>query len=411
MNGKAENNQPEENNSGMGDALAEAEAAFAGPDAETGDPGSKGANVLNEAVAFVKRFAILPSEAEYDAMVLWAAHTWLHQALTVSPRLALHSEKQGSGKTRCLDLLALLCKDAKLVLDPTGPGMAAMIRSAPTLLIDETDTIFGARGSGGAKRQLRGILNSGYKAGAVLPRLSKGEVVEDPVYGPVAFAGLGRLPETLASRSVIIRLIKRKRGQHMEQYFPRLHEPEGMQLGHALGRWAKTVALDVATAWPELPDGVEDRPSELWWPLLAIADAAGGDWPERGRSACRAIVLGDGDEEVLSPAEQLLADIARVWKRDGDHGDGAPAGSMTTKDLVTALLALPDAPWPGMWPADKAPLEIAALLRGMEITPVKVWDSANQRSLQGYKREAVRVPLAPPKPEVPSEELPAMAGA
>ena len=37
---------------------------------------------------------------------------------------------------------------------------------------------------------------------------------------------------------------------------------------------------------PVMPDGITDRPADVWEPLLAVADAAGGDWPQTGRFAC-----------------------------------------------------------------------------------------------------------------------------
>jgi Protein of unknown function (DUF3631) len=42
--------------------------------------------------------------------------------------------------------------------------------------------------------------------------------------------------------------------------------------------------------WPEMPDGIEDRNADVWEALIAIADLAGGDWPERARRAAVALV-------------------------------------------------------------------------------------------------------------------------
>jgi hypothetical protein len=345
-----------------------------------------GAAVLDEARAFVARFAVLPSGHHLDAVTLWAAHTHAAGAFTTSPRLALLSSEPGSGKTRVLDLLALLCARARLELDPTGPAVAAMIAAEmPTLLLDETDTIFGARGSANAKRQLRGILNSGYRAGALLTRSAGRDGYQSvPVYCPVAFAGLGNLPDTLMSRSVIVRMRKRRPGERTDAYLPRMHAPLGQAVGEALGQWCKTVTLDLATAWPELPEGVQDRAAEVWEPLLAVADAAGGHWPATARAACRAIALDAAEDAGPTPASRLLADLAAVWPRTG----GEPARYAATADLLTALYALDGAPWRTLWEPGAAPRELAAMLAARGITPRKVRVSA-ERTAQGYQWSAI----------------------
>ena len=46
----------------------------------------------------------------------------------------------------------------------------------------------------------------------------------------------------------------------------------------------------MAAARPDMPLGIEDRNADVWEPLLAIAEAAGGDWPQRAREAAIALV-------------------------------------------------------------------------------------------------------------------------
>ncbi|CAN5299385.1 hypothetical protein BH24PSE2_BH24PSE2_23370 [soil metagenome] len=53
-----------------------------------------------------------------------------------------------------------------------------------------------------------------------------------------------------------------------------------------LAAWADTAEHAAGEAWPELPQGIVDRPAEVWEPLLAVAEAAGGDWPHVARAAC-----------------------------------------------------------------------------------------------------------------------------
>jgi hypothetical protein len=360
--------------------------------------------ILSDVETFIRRFVVLPSDHEYVTAVVWAAHTWLTESLDVSPRLAIISEvgQYGVGKTRAMEVEGIFCRRFRLELDPTGPALAAMIAQIhPTIGIDETDTIFGARGSANAKQQLRGILNAGYKAGAKLTRRSKNTFVEDVVYGPVMFAGAANLPESLMSRSIVWHMRRRRPEEKIEAWFPRIHVPEGLMIADSLAQWAGTIARDVATAWPDLPDGIEDRASEIWWPLIAIGDAAGGDWPQRIRAACCAMVLREEEETKAPPATQLLADILSVWPVDAA---GDRAANAATARLLEGLTTLDGAPWAHLWPEEAAPRELAALLssRGVATRKVKVDTARGIRPLQGYRLADIlsAVPLVPEVPAI-----------
>ena len=62
-----------------------------------------------------------------------------------------------------------------------------------------------------------------------------------------------------------------------------------------------------------LPKGIEDRDADVWEPLLAVAELAGGHWPERARVAAVAAVAADGVKTTPSPGIELLADIKAVF--------------------------------------------------------------------------------------------------
>jgi hypothetical protein len=42
-------------------------------------------------------------------------------------------------------------------------------------------------------------------------------------------------------------------------------------------------------AAPEMPPEIVDRDADCWEPLISVADAAGGEWPDRAR--CNAVTL------------------------------------------------------------------------------------------------------------------------
>src|SRR3546814_3303576 len=104
----------------------------------------------------------------------------------------------------------------------------------PTILYDEIDTIFGPAARG--NEDLRGMVNAGYRRGAMVGRCNteRGKVqpVELATYAAVAMGGLGNLPDTIMSRSIIIRMRKRAAGEKAEPFQPRIHELEEIGRAH-----------------------------------------------------------------------------------------------------------------------------------------------------------------------------------
>jgi hypothetical protein len=108
---------------------------------------------------------------------------------------------------------------------------------------------------------------------------------EVPVYSAVAMAGLGWLPDTLLSRSIIIRMRRRLKTETVEPFRQRIHVREGQAIGRRLAVWAKSVLKDTEAARPAMPAGVEDRQADAWEPLLVVADLVSGEWPHKAREA------------------------------------------------------------------------------------------------------------------------------
>ena len=153
--------------------------------------------------------------------------------------------------------------------------------------------------------------------------------MEFPAFAAVALAGLGKLPDTILTRSVVIRMRRRAPDEHVEPYRARIHEPEGWKLRGMLGDWTATAAETLTGYWPDMPPGVTDRPADVWEPLLAVADAAGGPWPDRARDACTWLVRDNADRGI-SLGIRLLADLRDIF---------GGTRAMTTEDILTRLHA------------------------------------------------------------------------
>jgi hypothetical protein len=140
--------------------------------------------------------------------------------------------------------------------------------------------------------------------------------------------------------------------------------------------WATRITPQLVGVWPEMPVGVEDRDADVWEALLAVANAAGGDWPTRAQAAAVALVA---QSKVSTPSLgiRLLADLRTVF---GDRE------AMSTDAVLSGLQGMPEAPWTelvGGRPLN--PRGLAKRLLGYGITPKSL--RVGEKVLRGYARE------------------------
>ncbi|MQA15292.1 MAG: DUF3631 domain-containing protein [Pseudonocardiaceae bacterium] len=302
-----------------------------------------GAALLDAVRGYLARFVAFPSEHELTAATLWAAHAHAVDAAESSPRLAALSPEPASGKTRLLEVLAHLVPHPMHAINASPAAIFRAVKDLehrPTILFDEIDTVFGPKAK--ENEETRALLNAGHRRGAVAYRCvgegTKQKVTAFPAYSALAVAGLGDLPDTIMSRAVIVRMRRRARHEPVEAYRERIHGPEGDRLAEQLAEWAETVTEALAGAWPTLPEGITDRPADVWEPLLAIAEAAGGDWPDRARAACVELVAAAESVDSGSLGIRLLADLRAVFT-------DAVVEALPTETILERLRGIEDAPW------------------------------------------------------------------
>jgi hypothetical protein len=334
-------------------------------------------DLLADVETFLARFVAYPSEHARVAHTLWVAHTHLMDAWDSTPRIAFLSPEPGSGKTRALEVTELLVPNPVEAVNVTAAYLFRKVgETSPTILYDEIDTVFGPKAK--ENEEIRGLLNAGHRRGAVAGRcVVKGKTVsteEIPAYCAVALAGLGGLPDTLLSRSVMVRMRKRAPTEPVEQFRRREHAAEGHALRDRLERWAKANLDRITGAWPALPDGVEDRDADLWEALLAVADHAGGDWPERARVAAVALVA-DSKRHTPSLGVLLLRDLHTVFGDDDQ---------LSTDTILDRLHGLVEAPWADLRGKPLNPRGLAQRLRqyGIHSKNVRIREAISK----GYTR-------------------------
>lgn len=339
-----------------------------------------GATILNDVHNYLGRFVAYPSGHAQIAHTLWIAHTHLMEKWDSTPRLAFLSVEPGSGKTRALEVTEPTVPRAVEAVNATPAYLIRKISSPdglPTILFDEIDTVFGPKAK--ENEELRGVLNAGHRRGAVAGRcVIRGKTVETeelPSFCAVAVAGLGNLPETILTRSVVIKMRKRAPGEKVKPWRRKIHAPEGRQLHDRLSAWAQAIAPSVPEN-PTMPEGVSDRPADVWEALLAVAEAAGGEWPKRARVSCVSLVSYSGDQEA-SLGVTLLSDLRTVFEA---------RETMLTEDILAALHARDEAPWGDLRGKPLNARGLANLLKGYGIKSKQV--RCGSITAKGYCRES-----------------------
>jgi putative DNA primase/helicase len=272
-----------------------------------------GAELLDEIAALARRYTVLP-EGGPDTFALWTAFSYALDAFDVAPNLALSSPLNQCGKTKTLDLLGSLVRRGLPTSNLTAATVfRAIERFSPTLVMDEADTY------ALVNDELRGVLNSGHTRGTAFVLRTVGDDHEPRLFSTwaaKAFALIGALPATLEDRSIVLPMRRRSAAEPIQRMRRRHLARDLEPIRRRLIRWAQDAMPALEIAEPACPEGLEDRQEDNWTPLLAIADLAGGSWPERARRAARILCGARADDPTL--ALRLLQDVAEVWPEDED---------------------------------------------------------------------------------------------
>lgn len=325
--------------------------------------------------AFIRRYVAL-TEIQRDVLALFVIHTHAFEAAESTPYIAITSVGAGCGKTRCLEVLELLVSNPWLTGRVTGPALVRKVDADhPTLLLDETDALF--TGGSQSQQMLRGVLNSGYRLGGSTAYASGRGVVELDTYCPKAFAGIGALPRTVADRSIPILLKKRGAFDTVERLRQREVRGEARLPRMMAARFAAQHLERLRLARPVIPAALDDRAADVWEPLLAIADALGGEWPARARHAAVELCVHRAQADTDSLAFRLLAGCREVFDELG-------AERLKTVTLVEWLLATEQ--WSDLEGRQLDARILAEILRPFGIAPGKL--RFGRASLQGYERRS-----------------------
>ena len=322
----------------------------------------EGAAILGQLHAVLTRYVILPSAEAAAAVALWIAATHAQPAWAHAPRLVIRGPVKRCGKSRLLDIVEGTCHNPLITVNasPAAVYRAIGTDTPPTLLVDEADTIFGGKNAD-ANEDLRGLLNAGHQRNRPAIRWDAGtrSLETIPTFAMAALAGIGAMPDTIEDRAVVIKMRRRAPGESVAPFRHRRDRPALTSVAAQLDRWLSKHLAELERAEPAMP--LEDRAADTWEPLIAIADLAGGPWPAQARDAALVLAADQDTEARISDRIRLLADIRAAFAALGN-----PAAA-TTKDLLTALNADPEAPWAAIGPDGLTGKRLGDLLSDFEI--------------------------------------------
>jgi hypothetical protein len=359
-----------------------------------------GIELLNGLEKIIGEFVVM-TLVQRRAVTLWIVFTHCFDAALNAPKLWIKSAEPRSGKTRLLEVLKHLVREALTAEGMTASVMVRLIaKSRPTLLMDECDNWIKE------DIDLRKVINSGFDPdGHVwinVPTKDGWEPRPFSTWAPQAVAGLGDLHPTNADRSFKIELDRKPRTTKVSR-LRRTDIGPLVDLRLKAARWAKDNLDALRELTPEIPVELNDRAADAWAICIAIADCTGGQWGQWAREAA-VVISGDDALDSETIGVQLLSDIRNIFLQLPEKDPAKQA--IPSHELVGRLLELEDRPWPEFSRGRPlTPSQLARLLRPFHIIPNTIRiNSGASGTFKGYRCKQFEKAFErylPPLPKTP----------
>ncbi len=322
---------------------------------------------------------VVMGEAERVATTLWIAQTYVYEAFKLASRLFVTSANPGSGKSTLLSLVAQMSNGGvhRIKVSEAYLGRLKDDKGEKLMVaLDQLDNAFDARSTSAGPMIDRLIAGAdrGAKQGLVEKIDGGFKPVDYDLFYPMALGKIGVLPSpALRSRCIVIQmhpasvaeaeeLLKHSKGQANPNIRPLLMKVMS-------GR-----AEELAAANPTIPTDLINRGADKWRPLLAIAEAAGGDWPKRALEAAHEL---EGEEEEQPPHVILLSKLVSITK-------DWPYEEIFSEELDSALSKLAASEKAAQWSAKQR----GHLLKLVGLKAERHWREGKQ--LRGYRISDIR---------------------
>ncbi|MEV6601360.1 DUF3631 domain-containing protein [Actinoplanes sp. NPDC051346] len=339
-----------------------------------------GAAILDRLHAVITKYVILPTPEAVDAVALWAAASHAQPAWAHAPRLVIRAPEKRCGKSRLLDVVEGVSFNPLITVNASTPAIYRSIGAgaALTLLVDEADTIFGGK-QAESNEELRGLLNAGHQRNRPALRWNNNRDQAEKIdtFCMAALAGIGQMPDTIEDRAVVVRMRRRAPGETVAPYREKRDGPQLRKLAADLTAWLRPHLPALELAEPPMP--LEDRAADTWEPLVAIADLAAGDWPDRARHAAETLTAERDGNAPASERVRLLTDCRTAF---------ADYDAMPTQALLDHLNGDDEAPWSEQGPTGLTAMKLGVILREYDIKSEAISFGPPTGRAKGYQRAA-----------------------
>ena len=339
--------------------------------------------LLEEAVKIIEHYVDMPDGGAV-AVAVWALYTWVFEVFEVTPYLIVTAPERESGKTLVTEIASYMVPRPKPVFDASAAAIyRGIAKDKPILLFDEAQQ-FLDRKTG--NELVRGLLLSGYSKRFAFVERCEGdanEIRRFRTFTPKMMNGrnLVGMDDMLTSRSIVIPMTR------TTKKMPILRgdkDPVGLDFRRKCLQLAFDNMELLNEADPEMGD-LKSRAADIWRPLFAVADLAGGEWPDEVRCAEKALAKATAK---VSPGDtlgvELLKDCYRVFQEAGNPD------RMRSEVLDQKLIELPERPWATLGAGGK-PMSArrrSDILRSHSIeSGTHRFEDVSGESRKGYLRE------------------------
>jgi hypothetical protein len=265
--------------------------------------GQEVAGEVRSALMTYMKFPDALAEAYAGTLTLWALHTHVFYHQGVTPYLMISSPTAGAGKSTLISILSRVVRQPAVEVNPTAAVARTLAGEGYTLLLDEVDEL-------DTGKDFKSILNAGYKHGGAVSRIKGNAVQRDVVFSPKLLAGIGRegapIEGALLDRCIQVWLERATPGER--PWFDT--ELISELLRERVVLWARNAVCEMARHPADMPALPSSRSLEIWGPLVAVADALGGDWGRLARNW--AVEIESRKETQADPNVQILTDTREV---------------------------------------------------------------------------------------------------
>lgn len=282
--------------------------------------------LLETCRGWIRRYIVV-SDQQAVVMAAWILHTHAFEAAETTPYIHITAPEKECGKSYLMDALRAL---AATPIRSGGMTAAALLRTIeakkPTIFLDEMDAQLGANKE--YAEAVRGILNEGFRKGGTFYKCNATthEVEEFNAYCPKCFAGIGHLPDTVASRSIRIEMRRKRPDEAVEPSRQKAVRNASLPIRTKLEEWKARGAVDLlCPIEPASIANLGDRQNDIAEPLLCIATLAGNEWLQRLTVALQAVLEASNIEDG-SIGATLLSDIRAVF--DERKADTVPSATL-----------------------------------------------------------------------------------